>query len=108
MNKAITCIKGIDCVRKECESNAEKISNYIVNKRIPILALMLTGVSIFCSRFVEVNEDMTKYLPDDSNMKSGMDTMENALPEMETSGTICNPSRVVGQIESAEYVSLLC
>ena len=40
------------------------------------------------SGFVGINEDMTKYLPDDSNMKAGMDIMTDAFPEMETSNAI--------------------
>lgn len=68
----------------------KRISNFIVNKRILILAIMLllAVISAFCSQFVEVNEDMTKYLPDDSNMKNGMELMEEEFPEMETSNTI--------------------
>lgn len=66
------------------------ISNFIVNKRVPILVIMLllaiTGA--VCSGFVSINEDMTKYLPDDSNMKEGMDIMAEAFPEMETSNAI--------------------
>lgn len=93
----------------------KKISNFIVNKRILILALMLmlAVVSIFCSRFVEVNEDMTKYLPNDSNMKTGIDIMEKEFPEMETSGTIrvmfddLNGSQketILQKLESIAYV----
>ena len=68
----------------------KKLSNFIVNKRIVILAVMLilAAVSVICSQFVEINEDMTKYLPDDSNMKAGLDIMEAEFPEMETSNTI--------------------
>ncbi len=68
----------------------KKLSNFIVNKRIVILVtmLILAVVSIICSQFVEINEDMTKYLPDDSNMKAGLDIMEEEFPEMETSNTI--------------------
>ena len=68
----------------------KKLSNFIVNKRILILVtmLILAVVSIICSQFVEINEDMTKYLPDDSNMKAGLEIMEEEFPEMETSNTI--------------------
>ena len=68
----------------------KKISNFIVNKRVPILVFMLVLAicSMICSQFVEVNEDMTKYLPDSSNMKHGMDIMESEFPEIETSNTI--------------------
>lgn len=68
----------------------KKFSNFIVNKRIVILVtmLILAVASIICSQFVEINEDMTKYLPDDSNMKAGLNIMEEEFPEMETSNTI--------------------
>lgn len=68
----------------------KKLSNFIVEKRIALLVAILVIViaSMVCSTFVEVNEDMTKYLPDDSNMKIGMDIMSEEFPEMETSNTI--------------------
>ena len=68
----------------------KKLSNFIVNKRIVILVtmLILAVVSIICSRFVTINEDMTKYLPDDSNMKAGLAIMEEEFPEMDTSNSI--------------------
>lgn len=68
----------------------KKLSNFIVNKRTLILVIMLilAVVSMVCSQFVEINEDMTKYLPDDSNMKAGIDIMAEEFPEMETSNTI--------------------
>ena len=67
-----------------------KLSDFIVNKRIAILVVMLilAAVCIVSSRFVVINEDMTKYLPDDSNMKAGLDIMDEAFPETETSNTI--------------------
>lgn len=39
----------------------KKISNFIVNKRYIILAIMLVlaVASIICSQFVAINEDMT-------------------------------------------------
>ena len=68
----------------------KKLSNFVVNKRVAILAVMLVLaiVGAICSGFVGINEDMTKYLPDDSNMKAGMDIMTDAFPEMETSNAI--------------------
>ena len=67
-----------------------KLSNFIVNKRIAILGIMLVFaiVAAICSGFVAINEDMAKYLPSDSNMKAGVDLMAEAFPEMETSNTI--------------------
>ena len=68
----------------------KKTSNFVVNQRIAILAIMLilAIAGVICSDFVTINEDMTKYLPDDSNMKKGMDIMTEAFPEMETSNAI--------------------
>ena len=68
----------------------KKLSNFIVNKKNLVLIFMfiLAVVSVICSQFVEINEDMTKYLPDDSNMKAGLTIMEEEFPEMETSNTI--------------------
>ncbi|MCM1181653.1 MAG: MMPL family transporter [Clostridium sp.] len=67
-----------------------KVSKFIVEKRYIILAVMLTVaiVSIFMMQQVEINEDMTKYLPDDSSMKMGLDIMTEEFPDMETSQTI--------------------
>ena len=66
------------------------LANFVVKNRIAVLAVMLvlTLAAAVCALFVEVNADMTKYLPDDSNMKIGMDIMEEAFPELESSNTI--------------------
>ena len=76
--------------RRNSENMIKKLSNFIVNKRnlILVIMLILAVVSMVCSQFVEINEDMTKYLPDDSNMKAGIDIMAEEFPEMETSNTI--------------------
>ena len=68
----------------------KKTSSFIVNHRIAVLVLMLvlTVAGAVGSRFVTINEDLTKYLPDDSRMKIGMDLMDEAFPELETSNTI--------------------
>ncbi|MCM1363224.1 MAG: efflux RND transporter permease subunit [Clostridiales bacterium] len=67
-----------------------KVSKFIVEKRYIILAVMLIVAiaSIFMMQQVEINEDMTKYLPDDSSMKMGLDIMTEEFPDMETSQTI--------------------
>ncbi len=68
----------------------KKLSDFIVNKRKLVLTFMLVlaVVSAVCSLFVNINEDMTKYLPDDSNMKAGIDIMAEEFPEIETSNSI--------------------
>lgn len=68
----------------------KKLASFIVDCRFIILAVMLVLAigSVFLMQKVEVNEDMTKYLPDDSAMKVGMDIMTEEFPEMDTSQTI--------------------
>ncbi len=68
----------------------KRVSVFIVNKRrwIAVLMIALVVVSGFLMQKVEKNEDMTKYLPDDSSMKAGADIMANEFPEMETTNTI--------------------
>ena len=61
-----------------------KISSLIVSRRYWILGLMII-LAIICAVLflqVKVNYDMTKYLPDDSYMKTGMDIMEKEFPSM--------------------------
>ena len=61
-----------------------KISSLIVSRRYWILGLMII-LAIICAVLflqVKVNYDMTKYLPDDSSMKTGMDIMEKEFPSM--------------------------
>ncbi len=68
----------------------KKIADFIVEKRILILILVLAiaGGCFFLMKKVEVNSDMTKYLPDASSMKKGMDLMEKEFPEVEEEYTI--------------------
>ena len=62
----------------------KRITDFIVAKRNIILCAMiaLTAVCAFLALQVRVNYDMTKYLPDDSAMKKGMDIMEAEFPSM--------------------------
>lgn len=68
----------------------KRVANFIVSKRYWILGVMLcfTVLCAVLSQQVSVNTDMTKYLPDDSAMRIGMDIMEDEFPEMETSSGI--------------------
>lgn len=65
----------------------KKIANFLVDKRHIILAvfLVLAGISVFLMGKVNLNYDMTKYLPDDSSMKIGMDIMDEEFGEEESS-----------------------
>ena len=61
-----------------------KISERVVSGRYRILGVMIV-LAVACavlSLQVRVNYDMTKYLPDDSSMKKGMDIMEAEFPSM--------------------------
>lgn len=93
----------------------KKISDFIVSKRYWILgiALCLTLVCGFLSQQVEVNSDMTKYLPDDFSMKAGMDLMNEEFPEMEGSQTIRvmaegldkeQEAALLSELENLQYV----
>ena len=68
----------------------KRAAGFLVKKRYWILAFMtvLLAVSAFLVPQVTVNYDMTKYLPADSSMKSGIDWMEQEFPETEMMQTI--------------------
>lgn len=59
-------------------------------KRKLLLAVML-ALAVVCAAlmpFVGINTDMTKYLPDSSQMKIGMDRMNEAFPDVAETYTI--------------------
>lgn len=67
-----------------------KIANFIVEKYKFVLIFMI-GVCITCALLipnVEINTDMTKYLPDDSLMKQGVDIMASDFSTMTATQTI--------------------
>lgn len=68
----------------------KKIASFIVNKRFLLLGIVfcITAVCGFLTFRVDINTDMTKYLPDDSSMKIGMDLMEEEFPDTEIFQTI--------------------
>ena len=68
----------------------QKIAAFIVKKRRLLLVVML-ALAVVCAAlmpFVGVNTDMTKYLPDSSQMKIGMDRMNEAFPDVAETYTI--------------------
>ena len=68
----------------------QKIAAFIVKKRKLLLVAMLI-LAVVCAAlmpFVGVNTDMTKYLPDSSQMKIGMDHMNEAFPDAVQTYTI--------------------
>ncbi|MBS5778968.1 MAG: MMPL family transporter, partial [Acholeplasma sp.] len=68
----------------------KKIIDFITEKRNYILVFMLlvTCVSIFVMGKVNINQDMTKYLPSNSSMKKGIDILEKELPDVKNMSTI--------------------
>ena len=68
----------------------QKIAAFIVQKRKLLLVVML-ALAVVCAAlmpFVGINTDMTKYLPDSSQMKIGMDHMNEAFPDAAETYTI--------------------
>ena len=68
----------------------QKFAAFVVDRRRVIFAVMLVLALIcaFLALKLEINEDMTRYLPDKSEMKQGLDLMNEEFPEMQTSQTI--------------------
>ncbi|MBR6273639.1 MAG: MMPL family transporter [Lachnospiraceae bacterium] len=68
----------------------KKLSDFLVEKR-KIIILVVLAFTVLCGFLifkVNVNKDMTKYLPEKSSMKKGMDIMNDSFPEAETDNTI--------------------
>ncbi len=65
----------------------KKITDFIINKRhfILVLFIILTIISAILSSKVKINHDISKYLPDTSETRIGMNIMENEFSEVETS-----------------------
>ncbi len=68
----------------------KKISNFIVEKRYFILAFVfvIMVISAISMTKVNINSDMTKYLPDNSQMKIGMNLMEKEFSNAASNNTI--------------------
>ncbi len=67
-----------------------KIINFITKKRnyILIFMLFLTCICAFLSIKVNINQDMSKYLPSDSLMKKGTLILEKEIPDAKNISTI--------------------
>ena len=67
----------------------KKITNFIVDKRkiILIIFIILAIVCAIVSQKVEINDDITKYLPSDSETRIGMDKMEEEFDQPEKSSS---------------------
>lgn len=68
----------------------QKIADFLVKRRRIVLALMvvIALLSAIMIPQVEIITDMTKYLPDDSSMKQGLDVMEEEFDDLSMSNTI--------------------
>ncbi|MBQ0079069.1 MAG: MMPL family transporter [Eubacterium sp.] len=68
----------------------KKIFSFIVDKK-GLVMLFILAATVFCALLipkVKVITDMSEYLPDDSNMKVGMDIMDEQFPDASTDTTI--------------------
>ena len=67
----------------------KKVVDFLTKKRllIFIITIILAIGSGIAMLFVNINKDMTKYLPEDSQMKQGMDIMENEFVTTTTNET---------------------
>ena len=61
----------------------KRFTDFIVEKRIILLIafIIIAGFCGFLIPKVGINRDMTKYLPDDSSMKIGMDLMDEEFAD---------------------------
>ena len=67
----------------------KKFINFTINNRYIVLGvfILFTAVSIFFSNKVNINDEMTKYLPNTSETKIGMNIMEEQFSNIENSSS---------------------
>ncbi len=90
----------------------KKLAGFLVNHRrvISAVVLVLTVVCGILALGVPINNDRTKYLPDKSNMKQGMDLMASVFPEAEEKSAIrlmvdgLSPGEIPGVIARLEAI----
>ncbi|MBR4333443.1 MAG: MMPL family transporter [Clostridia bacterium] len=87
----------------------KKAAGFIVSRRYWIMgaALCLTVVCMLLSLRVGVNYDMTKYLPDQSAMKKGMDIMAAEFPSMGADKSIRVMAEGLDEARQAELLEKL-
>ena len=83
----------------------DKIAGFIVKRRKAVLVFMavLTAVVSLLMLGVHVNTDMTKYLPDGSSMKAGVELMEAEVPDAVSTHTL---RAMVSGLDDEERASL--
>ena len=87
-----------------------KLSGFLVEKRLWLLAffLLLAVGSVFLMPKVNVNTDMSLYLPDDSEMKQGKDIMAEQMPDtMKVQSQVRVMFDDLSETEKTEMVSRL-
>ena len=91
-----------------------KITDFIVNHRKLVLIVVII-LTIFCgylSTKVSINSDMTRYLPDSSETKTGLDIMEDEFSDSDTSSLLVmfanleeeEKKQIQEELENIEYV----
>ena len=67
----------------------KKISNFLVEKRLWffIITVIVAIACVVLMEFVTVNEDMSQYLPEDSDMRAGLEIMNSEFPPVEQSAS---------------------
>ena len=68
----------------------DRTASLLIDKRKTVITSVLL-IAVICALLalrVPVNTDMTKYLPDDSSMKIGLDLMKEEFPDQQMDATI--------------------
>ena len=83
----------------------DKLAGFIVKRRKAVLIFMvvLTTVVSLLMLGVHINTDMTKYLPDGSSMKAGVELMEAEVPDAVSTHTL---RVMVSGLDNEERASL--
>ena len=68
----------------------KKITDFIINKRYFILVtfIIVTIICGFLATKVKINDDITAYLPSDSETRIGMDIMEREFSSQNNSSSL--------------------
>ena len=92
-----------------------KLAGFLVKARYILLTvfLLLSAASFFLMQKVNINEDMSKYLPASSKMKEGTKELAKEFPDMSEPSTIrvmldglsdSQKQNVLAQLKSVKYV----
>lgn len=87
----------------------KRLADFIVDKKYTVLIAML-ALTVLCAVLafsVKINTDMTKYLPDDSSMKKGIDLMAEEFPNMQVPKTIRVMFEDMSEADCANMLSRL-